>query len=158
QHIDWSAPAKVAGLVNTTAAETCVSLSKNGLSLYFARLSPSTGYDVYVSKRAKLEEPWPLPVMVPNINSDSNEFCPALAPDEHYLYFASNRSGGCGDGFTDIYVAWRPDRRDDLGWQPPTNLGCESDGYVNSARGDQAPSFFEDDTGTLVMYFASNRV
>lgn len=158
QFTDWSAPTKVPGLVNTAASETCVAVSKNGLSLYFARFSAVSGYDLYVSRRTTVEDPWEFPVLVPNVNSSANEFCPALSLDEHQLYFASSRHGGCGDGFTDVYVSRRHDRKDDIGWQIPEKLDCESNGGVNSPRGDQSPTFFEDDTGTLVMYFASNRV
>lgn len=155
----WSTPVKIQGSVNTAGAETCVALSKNGLTLLFARsLAQMTGYDLYVSQRQATDEPWGEPVALAQLNTSANEFCPALSLDEHRLYFASARTGGCGDGFTDIYVSRRHDRRDDLGWQPPENIGCENGGYANSARGDQAPSFFEDEDGQEVMYFASNRV
>ncbi|HEY3440385.1 MAG TPA: hypothetical protein VGK29_06525 [Paludibaculum sp.] len=158
QFTDWSAPTKVPGYVNSNAPETCVAVSKDGLSLYFARFASTTGYDLYVSNRSGVEDSWGWPTLVPNVNTNSNEFCPALSLDEHQLYFASARPGGCGDGFPDIYVSRRHDRRDDLGWQAPENLGCESNGGVNSPRADQAPTFFEDESGTVVMYFSSNRV
>jgi hypothetical protein len=154
QFTPWSAPVKVEGAVNTSAPETCTSVSKDGLSLYFARFSSATGYDLYVSQRDTVEEPWGVPWLISSINSGANDFCPALSLDEHRLYFASARPGGCGDGFTDIYVSRRHDRQDDFGWGPPENLGCE----LNSPRADQAPSFFEDESGAVVMYFASNRV
>ena len=156
QFTPWSTPVKVAGEVNSDAPETCVSVSKDHLSLYFARSSPLGfgGYDLYVSKRDTVEESWGTPSLVPHVNSSSNDFCPALSLDEHRLYFASVRpDGNCGIGTTDIYVSRRHDRRDDFGWEPPENLGCE----VNSPRADQAPSFFEDDSGVVLMYFASNR-
>jgi hypothetical protein len=153
QFTPWSAPEKVEGEINSTAFETCVSVSKDHLSLYFARYSSSSGYDLYVSQRDTIKEPWgvPSPVLV---NSSSNDFCPALSLDEHRLYFASARpDGNCGSGTTDIYVSRRHDRRDDFGWGPPENLGCE----LNSARSDQAPSLFEDESGAVLMYFATNR-
>ena len=158
QFTPWSPPLKVEGGINSDAPETCVAVSKDHLSLYFAsaRLSPSPesgGYDLYVSQRDTAEAPWGAAEIVPNVNSTANDFCPALSLDEHRLYFASVRpDGNCGTG-TDIYVARRHDRRDDLGWEPPENLGCE----LNSPRSDQAPSFFEDESGAVLMYFASNR-
>ncbi|MBZ5538190.1 MAG: hypothetical protein LAO31_19730 [Acidobacteriia bacterium] len=152
QFTDWSSPVNLGAPVNSSAFETCVSVSKNGLSLYFGR-SPngSALFDLYVSKRASIDEPWGEPELVPNVNSSSNEFCPALSLDEHRLYFASNRPGGCG--LLDIYVSRRHDRRDDFGWGPPENIGCQ----VNSPGRDQTPYFFEDETGAEVMYFGSNR-
>ena len=158
QFTPWSAPVKVEGSINTDAAETCVAVSKDHLSLYFARFSSSSGpnfggYDLYVSQRNTVEDPWDEPSPLSIINLGSNEFCPALSLDEHRLYFASNRpNGNCGAG-TDIYVSRRHDRRDDFGWEPPENLGCE----LNSPRSDQAPSFFEDESGAVLMYFATDR-
>ena len=90
--------------------------------------------------------------MVPNVNSSVQDSCPALSVDEYRLYFASARSGGCGG--LDLYVSRRSDRRDDFGWEQPVNLGCE----VNGERNDYMPSLFEDENGTEVMYFTSNRV
>jgi hypothetical protein len=156
QFTPWSAPVKVEGQINSNAPETCVAVSKDHLSLYFARFSSSSGfggYDLYVSERDTVEEPWGVPYLVPYVNSSSNDFCPALSLDEHRLYFASVRpDGNCGTG-TDIYVSRRHDRRDDFGWEPPENLGCE----LNSSRNDQAPSIFEDESGAVLMYFATNR-
>jgi Tol biopolymer transport system component len=156
QFTPWSAPVKVEGEINSNAPETCVAVSKDHLTLYFARSSSSSGlggFDLYFSKRDTLAEPWGTPSPVPHINSSSNDFCPALSLDEHRLYFASVRpDGNCGIG-TDIYVSRRHDRRNDLGWGPPENLGCE----LNSPGSDQAPSFFEDESGAVLMYFATNR-
>lgn len=42
---------------------------------------------------------------------------------------------------------------DDFGWETPTNLGSG----VNSASADQTPGFFEDESGTGILYFGSNR-
>ena len=81
--------------------------------------------------------------------------CPALSLDEHRLYFTQldGREGAALELY-DIWVSRRQDRRDDFGWEPPVNFGCQ----VNSPANDVAPSFFEDETGTVVMYFGSNRV
>jgi hypothetical protein len=107
--------------------------------------------ELYVSQRASLTELWGTPQVLPNVNSPSDESCPALSLDEHRLYFVSDRFGGCGG--PDFYVSRRHDRKDDFGWESPVNLGCISDGYVNSPGYEQTPSFFEDETGTEVMYF-----
>ena len=159
QFTDWSAPVNLGPVVNSTSLDQCVAVSKNGLSLYFSSMRPSPGgRDLYVSKRASLSDPWGVPQVLPNINSPSDESCPALSLDEHRLYFASARPGGCGaTGTTDLYVSRRHDRQDDFGWEPPVNLGCMSDGYVNSPWYDQTPNFFEDESGTVVMYFATAR-
>jgi len=153
QFTEWSAPVNVGPPVSSAANESCMEISKNGLSLYFARYTES--WDLYVSQRTSIDEPWGLPTLLPNINNPNNaltqETCPALSLDEHQLYFSSNRDGGCGAA--DLYVSRRRDRRDDLGWEPPVNLGCDSHGYVNTTLNEQVPEFFEDETGAVVMYY-----
>ncbi len=52
----------------------------------------------------------------------------------------------------------RHSRRDNIiDWEPPVNLGCEVDGYVNGPGPDLMPTLFEDEAGTVVMYFGSKR-
>ena len=157
QFTEWSTPVNLGPVVNSASNDFCVAISKNGLALIFAsnRLGGVGGNDLYMSKRASLNDPWETPVLVPNVNSTAAEMCPTLSLDEHGLYFASNRPGGCGN--VDIYVSRRHDRRDDFGWQLPENLGCEINGYINGAYGDYPPALFEDETGSVVMYFASGR-
>ena len=157
QFTDWSVPVNLGTPVNTTAVESCVTISKNGLSLFFSSVRP-TGQgsrDLYVSKRHKIRDPWGEPRPLTTLNTPSWESCPALSLDEHRLYFTSNRPLGCGN--IDIYVSRRHDRRDDLGWEPPVNLGCDGEGGPNSPAGDQTPALFEDEGGKVLMYFSSNR-
>ena len=149
---DWSAPVSLGPVVNSAASDQCVSISKDGLSLYFSSGRLGT-MDLFVAKRASVAHPWGTPVVVPNVNSTYSETCPALSLDEHRLYFASTRPGGCG--LTDFYVSRRHDRKDDMGWKAPENLGCAADGYVNTPGHEGTPTFFEDEQGRVVMYFAS---
>lgn len=149
---DWSAPVNVGPVVNSAASDQCVSISKNGLSLYFSSGRLGT-MDLFVAKRASVTEPWGTPVVLPNVNTGSSETCPALSLDEHRLYFASTRPGGCG--LTDFYVSRRHDRSNDMGWNEPENLGCVADGYVNTPGHEGTPGLFEDERGRVVMYFAS---
>jgi hypothetical protein len=149
---DWSAPVSLGPVVNSAASDQCVSISKDGLSLYFSSGRLGT-MDLFVAKRASVANRWETPVVVPNVNSSYSETSVALSLDEHRLYFASTRPGGCGG--TDLYVSRRHDRRDALGWNEPENLGCVEDGYVNTAGNDVTPNLFEDEEGRVVLYFAS---
>jgi len=156
QHFtQWSAPVNLGPPINSEYADACMSISKNGLSLYYAAYRPAPAgvgsWDLYVSKRASVNDSWGMPVLVPNVNSTSQESCPALSPDEHRLYFASNRPDGCGGA--DLYVSRRHDRKDDFGWQAPVHLGC----VVNSPKNDNCETLFEDESGTEVLYFGSDR-
>jgi len=157
QFTEWSAPVNLGPPVNTQYVETCVHIAKNGLSLYFAS-NRQTGnpaspdWDLYVSQRASVEALWgePRPLTMLNLVG-SAQSCPALSLDEHRLYFQNAGPGGCGGW--DLWVSRRHDRRDDFGWQPPVNLGCQ----LNSSAGDYGPVLFEDEQGRVVMYFASTR-
>jgi len=152
----WSAPVNLGPTINTTPySEYAPAISQDGLSLYFHSDRPG-GFgrlDIYVSQRASVNDPWGPPQNLgPKINSSLNDASPMLSPDGHRLYFQSGRPGGCGG--TDLYVSRRHNKRDDFGWQPPVNLGCQ----VNSNSSDQQPWVFEDETtGITTLYFTSNR-
>ncbi len=160
QFSDWSTPAKVDG-VNSGDLDSCVAISKNGMNLIFSsnRQSPgTTNRDLYMSKRESRNGVWGTPVPLTVLNSGVWDSCPALSPDEHWLYFTSPRTGTCGG--QDIWVSHRQDRRNDSygwEWEEPTNLGCDKDGYINSTAFDLTPTLFEDEEGRLIMYFGSNR-
>lgn len=129
-------------------------MSKTGLSLYFASNRPGGfgGLDIYASQRASLDDPWGPPVNLgPPINSAANDHCALLLPDGHTLIFVSARPGGFGDN--DLYFSRRHDTNDDLGWEEPFNLGTG----VNTVFNDQTPGLFEDESGVVTLYFASNR-
>jgi hypothetical protein len=154
---DWSPAVNLGPTVNTRYVDSCVTISKDGLSLIFSsnRQAPGTmNRDLYLSKRADKAAAWGAPEPLAALNTSAWESCPALGLDEHELYFTSDRPGGCGG--TDLWVAHRHDPGDDFGWDQPLNLGCAKDGYVNSNREDLMPTFFEDDEGHVVMYFASD--
>ncbi len=158
----WGPAENLGPLINGPYLDSCVSISKNGLTLFFSS-NRQTGdvnsmdRDLYVSKRASIDEPWGEPRPLTLLNTPVWDSCPALSLDEHALYFASARPDLSSCGERDIWVSYRRDRRDDFGWGAPVNLGCEWDGYVNSEGAEVFPTFFEDETGRVLMYFGSNR-
>jgi len=158
---ELTAPENLGSPISTEFGEAGPFISKDGLSLFFNSNRPVpgsncpgglAGIDIYVSQRAAVDDPWGEPVNLgPNINSCFDDQTSVLSPDEHRLYFASNRPGGFGG--IDLYVSSRQERRDDFGWRPPKNL----DGNVNTLGGQFGPSLFEDDvTGITILYFSSN--
>lgn len=159
----WSEPVNLGAPVNSAGGEFFPTISKDGLSLFFTAQScpgptPSTpcrpgagGWDIYLSERANVGEPWGAPQNLgPTVNTSADEVAPYLSQDGHRLFFASNREGGYGGN--DIYVARRSRKDDNLAWQPPVNLGA-----VNGAGNDSGPALFEDESGTTTLYFESNR-
>jgi Tol biopolymer transport system component len=150
----WSAPRNLGPVVNSAGNEEHPSVSRDNLSLYFVSDRPGGlgRRDIWVSRRTSHRAPWGPPVNLgPNINSAADERSPTLSDDGRRLYFSSLGRGGCG--LADLFVAAR-DTRDDLGWRPAENLGCD----VNSRFGDAGPALFEDRaSGATTMYFASSR-
>jgi hypothetical protein len=155
---DWSVPVNLGSVVNTEYGEVAAHVSKDGLSLYFASNRPASygsfgGEDLWVSQRASQDAAWGTPVNLGAVvNTASIDRSPALSRDGHYLFFASDRTGGLGG--LDVWVAWRANTRDDFGWEAPVNLGAP----VNSASTDAGPNFFEnDDAGVPLLFMATNR-
>lgn len=128
--------------------------TKDGLSLYFTSDFEQIGnWDIYVSQRASVDDPWGPPQKLgPEINTPYVDGGPCISIDGHLMFFASRRPGGYGG--TDIWVSRRHNKRDDFGWQTPINLGPG----VNTLYDEADPEIFEDDdTGTITLYFDSNR-
>jgi WD40-like Beta Propeller Repeat len=153
---DWSPPVNLGATVNSTTGDFLASISKDGLSLYFTSQDRPGGYggwDIWVSKRASVNDPWGVPENLgAEINTSFNEGSVSLSIDGHLMYFASDRPGGFGGN--DIYISRRHDKRDDLAWQAPQNVG----NAVNTSSNEASPAIFEDDeSGATTLYFDSNR-
>ena len=150
QFSNWSAPVNLGAVVNTAANDQHPTISKDGLTLIFVstRVGGAGGNDLYVTERDSLEDPWQTPVNLMMLNTAFTEFAPELSTDGHWLFFHSNRPGGCGE--TDIYASHRQNKRDNFfGWEAPINLGCT----LNTSFQDAGPTVFQDPvSGVFTMY------
>lgn len=158
----WSEPVSLGPPINMPGFnDQQATLSKHGLSLYFASARPEGPGDVnfdlniWVSQRACADDscPWGTPVSLGStVNSSVNDFSPALSRDEHWLFFASGRQqGAVGSG--DIWVSFREDVHDDFAWEAPVNLGAG----VNTTGFEGGPSYFEnEERGGAQLYFNHN--
>ena len=151
----WSAPVNLGPAINSTFNDQQPAISPDGLSLYFTsnRLGGLGGFDMYVSQRASVDDPWGAPLNLgPALNTTFDEGNAAFSRDGRLLFFQTKRLPSFGG--IDIFVAQRDNPHDDFGWQPAVNLGPA----INTAFDDQGPYYFEDDVrGTRQLYFASAR-
>jgi hypothetical protein len=99
------APPSIATALNSDLIDEQPYLSPTGTTIYFAsNRSGSQNMDLWWTS-ALPGDNYGVPLLVPNVNSASNDFHPVLSPDQTTLYFASDRPGGAGD--YDIYVSTR---------------------------------------------------
>ncbi|MBL8761805.1 MAG: PD40 domain-containing protein [Phycisphaerae bacterium] len=87
----WSTPESIAS-INTDADELGPEISADGESLYFYsdRAGGKGGYDLWVARRD--DDRWSTPRNLGDaINTEFNEYAPALTPDRRTLYFSSDR-------------------------------------------------------------------
>lgn len=150
----WSAPVNLGSAINSAANDQQPAISPDGLSLYFASARAGIGgFDIYVSQRASVYDPWGSPVNLgATVNTTSDEGNPAFSRDGHLMFFQSRRPGGLGG--IDIWLSQRNNPHDDFDWQPAVNLGPA----INSAVDDNGLCYFEDEVrGTRQLYFGSAR-
>ncbi len=146
---------------NTQWNDGCPSASRDGLTLYMASNRPGSmvnpvtlqpSQDIWVSRRASVEDPWGEPTNVGEpINTVYDDFCPSPMRDGHGFLFVSTKVvPGISCGGADIYITRE---HVDGSWEEPVNLGCD----INSPLGEASPFLVEYDDGMVELYFSSNR-
>jgi Tol biopolymer transport system component len=137
-------PVNLGPPVNSAYREIEPVLSPDGLELYFHSDRPG-GYgdvDIYVTRRASLQDPWGLPANLgPQINSSTFDTPGSMSADGLTLYFASG---------WDLYTTTRATK--DAPWGPRVRLGpvvVPSTSYRNGG-----PLVTADG---LELFFLSNR-
>ena len=165
----WSPAVNLGSPINSPFTETGVTLSKNGLSLYFSSNRPCdqtdavADFNLWVVHRNSREMPWGEPECL-RINADARipgdspyqDREPGLSRDQHWLYFASDRPGSLGPPVPtggDIWVSWRPNIFDDQGWTDAVNVSG-----LNTESREGTPHYFEnDESGLPQLFFSSTR-
>jgi len=101
----FGAPQLVAN-VNSDVFDAEGYLSSDGLTLYFAsnRAGGLGDTDVWTASRARLDDAFGTPVIVPNVNTADHEGQPVISADGLSLYLSRQPTAG---GQWDIYVATR---------------------------------------------------
>lgn len=94
----WSRPRNAGPAINTEAAEFDPALTPDGLTMYFVRVVPDGGADLFVTRRDQLDSAWSPPQAVETVNSPKHhDRSPAVSPNGSWLLFASNRGERAGE-------------------------------------------------------------
>jgi hypothetical protein len=104
--------------VNTPRFEGSISISPDQRTAYFAGMSPAFVFDIFVSTRSSLDEPFgarvPLP---PPVNSADHDYGAALTADGHTMFFSSGADNPFAAGaINHLYVSER--QNDGAPWGP----------------------------------------
>lgn len=149
---EWSAPRPIEGPVNrprseagryTLGTELGPALLDDGSLLFWTRVDPEWGGDLYVARpdsAGAFGAPEPL-----RMNSYGDETNPVVAPGGRYIVFQGYRDADA-HGEQDLYVA----ERTEYGWGEPALLPEP----INSSRNDGWPAFSPDGRH---FFFASDR-
>jgi hypothetical protein len=150
----FGTPTNLGPNVNSTGCEYGLSVSSDGLSLFFDSDRPDLGdFDLYVSTRETTDDEWgPAINLGPAVNSPKthDEACPSISADGLELFFSAVAWGSnpAGFGKSDLWVTRRATPDDP--WSEPENLGPT----VNTINVECEPSISADG---LSLYFSSDR-
>jgi hypothetical protein len=109
----WGEPVNLGYPVNSPASEVYPFVSPNGLLLLFSdvingpiRAGGFGDVDMWMATRASVNDSWGIPVnMGSMVNTSSIDSSPRISPEGSMLYFSSERPGGLGGHYGDIYQA-----------------------------------------------------
>ena len=148
----WGAPVNLGSTVNSQYSEGNPSISADGLSLYFSdfiayRPGGYGGWDLYVTTRATLADPWGAPVNLgATVNSPALDVNADISADGLALFLESNRPGSLG--MADLWMTTRTTQDSD--WGPMVRLGPT----VNAGGFDAMPDISSDGS---TLYFCAER-
>jgi len=147
---DWGRAHRLGSAVNSSAEESCPSISRDGLSLYFCdgfgsekpRPHGHGEGDIWVTRRTSASDPWGPPENLgPLVNTPHSEICPFIWGNGCTLLFSSDRPGG-----SDSWDLWMT-TRETTGkeWDTPVPLA-----NVNSSEPEYAPAMSPD--GLILLF------
>ena len=135
---NWTEPKSIGAPINTEENyEGFPSISADGNSLYFIRISEDNFYDkkskencfvIFVSHRQH-DSTWSEPQALPAPINSGCERDPKIMADNHTLIFSSIREGGKGK-----YDLFQSRKQPDNSWSNPVALD-----FINSPESDQSP-------------------
>jgi hypothetical protein len=114
----WGDPINLGPGVNTSLFEGSIDITPDQRTAVFAALSPDFVFDIFVSTRSSIDEPFGARVKLPQpINSDDQDYGPALTPNGHTMFFSSGADNPFAPGAINyLYVSTR--QNDTAPWGP----------------------------------------
>jgi hypothetical protein len=103
----WGAAALVTEL-SSGVNDLKAAVRFDGRETIITRGVPPGGFDLWVSTRGAVSDPWSAPSLVDAISSANSDEAPSLSGDGKTLFFESTRPGG--QGFRDLWMTTRTRR------------------------------------------------
>jgi hypothetical protein len=124
----WAEPVNLGPGINTPLFEGSLDISPDQRTAFFAGVTPNFVFDIFVSTRPSIDEPFGPRVKLPGpINSDDHDYGPALTPDGHTMFFSSGIDNPFAPGAVNwLYVSERANDR--APWGPRIyldSLNCD---------------------------------
>ncbi len=142
----WSKPEKINSPVNTKKNE-CQPTVTRDLTLYFMGYYEGRKYKSGIYRSEYKDGKYQTPQILPKqVNSNTIDWTPFIAPDESYILFSSLRPGGYGRG--DIYISYRTGKNE---WSDAVNLGPE----INEKYNERFPGVSPDGK---YLFYVSDKV
>jgi hypothetical protein len=114
----WGEAVNLGPGINTSLFEGSIDISPDQQTAFFAGVTPDFVFDIFVSTRSSIDEPFGPRVKLPEpINSDGHDYGPALTPDGHTMFFSSGADNPFAPGaINHLYVSER--QNDRAPWGP----------------------------------------
>jgi Tol biopolymer transport system component len=161
---DWDPPENLGPMINSPGTEFSAGISSDGLTLYFnSDRAGSDGLDLWKSTRVHKNDLWTIPINLgPIVNSQYWESTATISADGLELYFLSDRPGGLGGSYGDIWLTTRTSLEEP--WAEPVNpsiLNSAHNEGLTCLSADGLTLFFDTDrpggTGDWDIWFSRRR-
>ena len=86
----WGEAVNLGPGINTPLFEGSIDISPDQRTAFFAGVTPDFVFDIFVSRRSSIDEPFGPRVKLPApIDSEGHDYGPALTPNGHSMFFSS---------------------------------------------------------------------
>ncbi len=138
----WDSPTKLGANINSDGFEFHPSVAKNGNLYFHSRVNSDSEVSIYCSKL--VDGVYQPRIKIEGLGCEAGD--PAIAPDESFLIFSSDKEGGYG-GVTDLYISFNNNGE----WTIAQNLGPQ----VNTECVELGPTISAD--GRYLFFYRRDK-